>query len=145
MARGRILTDEGPIRDHLLAAKTIAVAWVSPKPDRDSHKVAIYLSDNGYRVLPVRPGQKRLLGLPVFRSLADITEPVDIVDVFRNAAHVMEMAKAALLLEPRLVWMQEGIEHFGAALMLNAAGIDVVMNRCIKVDHEQLCRGPIRA
>ncbi len=138
MTNGRILTEPAAIRDHLGSARTIAVAWVSPKPERDSHRVARYLQNAGYRVLPVRPGQKRLLGQPAYRRLADIGERVDIVNLFRNPRFIPEMAREALTLRPRLVWMQEGISHFEAAMMLNAAGIDVVMDRCIRVDHERL-------
>ncbi len=138
MKTGRILADPESIRHHLKASETIAVAWLSPKSDRDSHRVAGYLRENGYRIIPVRPGQKQILGETAYPSLQRIPTSVDIVTLFRNPSFILEMAKEAMGLNPRLVWMQEGIVHHGAALLLNASGIDVVMNRCIKVDHEQL-------
>jgi predicted CoA-binding protein len=134
---GRILADTESIRSHLKASKTIAVAWLSPKSDRDSHRVASYLIENGYRIIPVRPGQKQILGEKAYSSLDKISDSVDIVVFFRNPSFILEMAKEAGGLNPKLVWMQEGIVHHGAALLLNSSGIDVVMNRCIKVDHEQ--------
>ena len=138
MPTGRIITDPAAIADHLKAARTIAVIGLSPKPARDSHRVSRYMQGNGYRIIPVRPAQQSILGETAYATLDDVPPPVDIVNVFRQPAYVPEHAEQALRLKPRLFWMQEGIEHFQAALMLNAAGIDVVMNRCIMVDHEHL-------
>ena len=113
---------------------------LSPKPERDSHRVGRYLLDNGYAVIPVRPGQKEILGQPAYRSLGDVPGPVDIVDVFRRSEQIPPVAEEALKLRPRVFWMQLGIEDHDAALRLTAAGIDVVMNRCIKQEHEAMER-----
>lgn len=138
MSRGRILTAEEEIRSLLSSAKTVAVVGISPKPERDSHRVAAYLKDKGYRVVPVRPAQEEILGEKAYARLDDVPGPVDIVDVFRRPEQVPAHAEEALRLRPRAFWMQEGIEHREAAELLTAAGIDVVMNRCIMREHARL-------
>ena len=138
MKTGRILKAGEDIQTLLSNAKTIAVVGLSPKPDRDSYQVAAYLQQHGYRVLPVRPAQVEILGEKAYASLDDIAGPVDIVDVFRSSEQVLAHAREALRLKPKLFWMQEGIENHEAAALLTAAGIDVVMNRCIKRAHARL-------
>ena len=137
MSNGKILKDDFALKSILEQARTIAIVGLSPKPERDSHRVARYLQHKGYRIVPVRPGQKEILGEPAFRSLDEIDEPVDIVDVFRQSDQVMPHAQEALRLKPQLFWMQLNIENPEAADRLTAAGIDVVMNRCIKIEHEK--------
>lgn len=139
MKTGRIISDDNEIREILKKSKSIAVLGLSPKPDRDSHRVAKYLKERGYKMIPVRPGQKEILGEKAYPSLDDIKESVDIVDVFRNSDQIMPHAEEALRLRPDVFWMQLGIENIEAAKILTTAGIDVVMNRCIKVDHAKLC------
>ncbi len=138
MKTGRILNTDEDVKAFLSNAKTIAVVGLSPKPDRDSYQVAAYLQQHGYRVLPVRPAQAELLGEKAYASLDDIPGSVDIIDVFRNSDQVLPHAREALRLKPKLFWMQEGIENHEAAALLTAAGIDVVMNRCIKREHARL-------
>lgn len=138
MSRGHILTAEEEIRSLLSSAKTVAVVGISPKPERDSHRVAAYLKEKGYRVVPVRPAQEEILGEKAYARLDDVPGPVDIVDVFRRPEQVPAHAEEALRLKPRAFWMQEGIEHREAAELLTAAGIDVVMNRCIMREHARL-------
>ena len=140
MRPGKIITRDKDIRNILENSRTIAILGLSPKTGRDSHKVGQYLQAAGYRIIPVRPAQKQILGEKAFKSLDELKQPVDIVDVFRNPAMIEAHAIEALRLKPKVFWMQLGIENFRAALMLNAAGIDVVMNRCIKVDHARLFR-----
>lgn len=137
MNSGNVLTSADEIAERLASIRTIAVLGLSPKPERDSHRVARYMQENGYRIVPVRPGQAEILGEPAYAALGDIPEPVDAVDVFRNAKQIPGHVPEILAMNPRpgLVWMQLGIAHEGAAQELTAAGIDVVMNRCIKVDH----------
>jgi len=139
MKTGRIITRDDEIRNMLETAKAIAILGLSPKPERDSNMVARYLKANGYRIIPVRPAQKEILGEKVYASLDDIKEPVDIVNVFRNPAQIVPHAHEAVLLKPKVFWMQLNIENREAADLLTAAGIDVVMDRCIKVEHERLC------
>ena len=139
MKPGRIITRDHEIRNMLETAKGIAILGLNPKPERDSNRVARYLKDHGYRIIPVRPAQKEILGEKAYRSLDDIKEPVDIVDVFRNSAQIVPHANEAIRLKPKVFWMQLNIENREAADLLTAAGIDVVMDRCIKVEHERLC------
>jgi hypothetical protein len=140
MKTGRILTSDADIEAVLRAAKTIAVLGLSPKPERDSYQVADYLKKNGFRILPVRPAQTEILGEKAFDSLNDVNEKVDVVDVFRRSDQVMEHAREALALKPSAFWMQEGVENPEAARLLTAHGIDVVMNKCIKVEYERLVK-----
>ena len=137
---GRIVTDDSGIRKILAGARTVAVVGLSPKPERDSNMVGRYLKEAGYRILPIRPAQKEILGERAYGSLDEIEEQVDIVNVFRASHMIMPHAEEALRLKPKVFWMQLGIENREAAELLAANGIDVVMNRCIKVDHDSLCR-----
>ena len=139
MKSGKIITQDDKIRDILKNARTIAILGLSPKPEKDSNMVARYLKEQGYRIIPVRPAQKEILGEKVYASLDDIKETVDIVDVFRNPAQIVPHAHEAIRLKPKVFWMQLNIENREAAGLLTAAGIDVIMDRCIKVDHERLC------
>ncbi|MGD2030031.1 MAG: CoA-binding protein [Desulfobacterales bacterium] len=139
MKTGRIITRDHEIKNMLVTAKAIAILGLSPKPERDSNWVARYLKDHGYRIIPVRPAQKEILGEKAYRSIDDIKESVDIVNVFRNSAQIVPHAHEAIRLKPKVFWMQLNIENREAADLLTAAGIDVVMDRCIKVEHERLC------
>jgi len=140
MKSGRIITEENDIKEIFEKTRTIAVLGLSPKPERDSHEVAKYLKEQGYRIIPVRPAQKEILGEKVYASLDDIEEPVDMIDVFRNSTKIMPHAREALRLKPKVFWMQLNIENQEAADLLIASGIDVVMNRCTKIDHDRLCK-----
>ena len=139
MKTGRIITQDEAIRDILDTAKTIAILGLSPKPERDSNRVAVYLKDRGYRIIPIRPAQKEILGEKAYRSLDDIKQSVDIVNVFRNPAQIIPHAHEAIRLKAKVFWMQLNIENRDAADLLTVAGIDVVMDRCIEVEHERLC------
>jgi predicted CoA-binding protein len=143
LKKGEILTDDRQIRAVLEAARNIAVLGLSPKPDRDSHRVARYLKDEGYRILPVRPAQREILGEKAYGSLDDIDGPVDVVDAFRSSGQIMAHVPEVIRLRPKVFWMQLGIENPEAAKMLTDAGIDVVMNRCIKLDHGDLFKKKI--
>ena len=138
MKSGQIITEDSKIRELLETANTIAILGLSPKPERDSNMVARYLKDQGYKIIPVRPAQNEILGEKAYASLDDIKEPVDIVDVFRNPAQIMPHAHEAIRLKPKVFWMQLNIENQEAAELLTSEGIDVVMDRCIKVDHGRL-------
>jgi predicted CoA-binding protein len=140
MANGRLLDEDRDIRAVLEQARTIAIVGLSPKPERDSYRVARYLMEQGYKIIPVRPARKEILGERVYASLDQVSGSIDIVDVFRSPAQVLEHAHEALQLRypPRAFWMQLNIENREAADLLMAAGIDVVMNRCIKIEHVRL-------
>jgi hypothetical protein len=138
MPQAEIITDDARIRQLLSSARNVAVLGLSPKPDRDSYRVAEYLKSKGYRIIPVRPAQAEILGEKAFASLDEVAGPVDIVDVFRSPDQILPHAREAIRLKPKVFWMQEGIANREAAELLTAAGIDVVMDRCIKKDHERL-------
>jgi predicted CoA-binding protein len=140
MKTGRIITEDNEIKDLLEKSKTIAVLGLSPNPERDSNKVAIYLQKMDYRIIPIRPGQDEILGEKAYASLDDIDDSIDIIDVFRNPAQILPHAQEALRVNPKVFWMQLGIENQEAAELLIANGIDVIMNRCIKIEHDRLFR-----
>lgn len=115
--------------------RTVAVVGLSPKPERDSYKVARFLKEQGFRIIPVNPGQKEILGERCYASLTEIPKPVEIVDVFRRPEAVPEIAEEAIRIGARVFWMQLGIRHDEAARRLGAAGIQVVMDRCIMIEY----------
>jgi predicted CoA-binding protein len=130
------------IRGILNTVKTIAMVGISPKDNRPSYFAFKYLLERGYRMIPVNPGQAggEILGQKVYAKLADIPEPIDMVDIFRAAQHVPPIVEEALKLKPRpqVIWMQLGIRNDEAAAKAEAAGIKVVMNRCPKIEYGRL-------
>jgi predicted CoA-binding protein len=130
------------LRHLLTSVKTIAVVGASPNPARPVYGVMGYLIRAGYRVIPVNPGQagRDILGRSVFATLADISEPVDIVDIFRRQEALAGVVDDALALVPRpkAIWMQLDLRDDAAAAKAEAAGLTVVMDRCIKVDHARV-------
>ncbi|WP_170788309.1 CoA-binding protein [Ruegeria lacuscaerulensis] len=130
------------LTDILKRTKTVAVVGVSMNPVRPSYYVARYLSLKGYTVIPVNPGHagKDLFGNTVRASLSEIDEPVDMVDIFRRSEAVPPIVDAALDGFPNLrtIWMQIGVEHPEAAAKAQARGVDVVMNRCPKIEYQRL-------
>ncbi len=130
------------LKDILQRTKSIAVVGVSMNPVRPSYYVARYLSLKGYKVIPVNPGHagKMLFGETVRASLADISGPVDMVDIFRRSEAVPPIVDEALKAFPNLrtVWMQIGVENPEAAAVAEAHGVDVVMNRCPKIEYQRL-------
>lgn len=137
-------TDPRQVRDILLSAKRIAVVGLSPKPERPSHGVAQYLQRAGYRIVPVRPDPDgSILGEPIVPDLVAARKagPIDIVDIFRRSSAIPELVNDILAVRPRLVWMQQGVEHADSAARIEAAGIPVVMDRCLAVEHHSLVGG----
>ena len=130
------------LRDILTRTKTVAVVGVSMNPVRPSYYVARYLTLKGFTVIPVNPGHsgQRLFGAEVKASLSDIDTPVDMVDIFRRSDAVPPIVDEALEQFPDLqtVWMQIGVEHADAAAKAEARGVDVVMNRCPKIEYQRL-------
>lgn len=129
-----------PIAELLRSAHTIAVVGLSSKRSRPSYGVAEYLQHAGYRIIPVNPNETEVLGQKAYRSLDDVDQPVDIVDIFRRTEYVPEVVEAAIRKGARCVWMQEGIVHEGAAERARAAGLMVVMDRCTLKEHRKLGR-----
>lgn len=118
--------------DRILAeSKTVAVVGLSDRPDRPSHDVARYLQERGYRVIPVNPNVREVLGEPAYGSLTEIPGEVDLVDVFRRPEFVPGIASEAIRIGVKSFWMQEGIVSERARDELAAAGIAVVMDRCL--------------
>lgn len=124
----------------LKAVRTIAVVGLSPNPARPSHGVAQAMQAHGYRIVPVRPLVHEVLGEPAYARLEDIPFPVDIVDVFRAPEHVPAIVESCIKIGAPRLWLQDGIIHEEAALQAQAAGIWVVMDRCIWRDYRQLCQ-----
>ena len=128
------------VEDILRESRTVAVVGLSPKEDRDSHQVAKYLMEQGYRVIPVNPTVQEVLGERCYPSLSDVPEPVDVVDIFRRPDDVPPVVEEAIQKGARVVWMQLEIVHEQAARKAETHGLDVVMDRCIKVEHQELKR-----
>lgn len=129
------------IRRLLQQARTIAVVGLSDKPDRDSFRVAHYLKAHGYRIIPVNPNLTEVLGERACASLRDVPEPVDIVDIFRKPEAVPAIVEDAIAIGAKAVWMQEGIAHNAAADRARAAGLQVVMSKCILKEHRNAFGG----
>lgn len=122
--------------------RTIAVVGASERPDRPAHRIPAYLQAQGYRIIPVNPRGGELFGEPVRTSLAEIGEPVDLVNVFRPSAETPEIAHQAVAAGARVLWLQVGIESEEARVIAEAAGLVVVMNRCLGATHRWLGLGP---
>jgi predicted CoA-binding protein len=133
-----IVSDDAGIRRILETTKTIAIVGLSPKEDRPSNGVARFLMARGYTVIPVNPGQSEILGQPCYASLKDIPVKVDMVDVFRNADDVPPIAADAIAIGAKTLWLQLDIVHEGAAQITAAAGLDVVMDRCPKIEYPRV-------
>jgi predicted CoA-binding protein len=126
------------IAELLKSSRTIAVVGISSKRFRPSYGVAEYMQRNGYRIIPVNPRETTVLGEKCYANLGEVAERVDIVDIFRRAEFVPEIVDAAIRMGARAVWMQEGVVHEEAAGKAAAAGLTVVMDRCILKDHRTL-------
>jgi len=128
------------LRALLAGARRIAVLGAHVDPEKPAHYVPDYLHRKGYRILPANPvyAGRTLWGEPVRASLADISEPVDVLDVFRRSAQVADHTDEMLALRPGLVWLQSGIRNDAVARMLEDAGIPVVQDRCLMVEHRRL-------
>lgn len=126
------------IRAILTEAKTIAVVGLSDKPDRDSYRVAEYLQRAGYRIIPVNPAIREVLGEKAYASLRDVPEKIDVVDIFRRPDAVPPIVDDAIAIGAKVVWMQDGIVHNQAADTARAAGLQVVMSKCMLREHMRL-------
>ena len=119
-------------------ARTIAVVGLSSRRSRPSYGVSEYMQSQGYRIIPVNPNESEVLGERSWASLEEIPSPVDIVDIFRRSEFVPEIVDAAIRIGARGIWMQEGVIHEQAAAKARAAGLDVVMDRCILKEHRKM-------
>lgn len=126
-----------PILQILRDAKTIAVVGLSSDPRRPSHGVVAYLQSVGYRIIPVNPNETEVLGEKCYARLEDVPERVDIVDVFRRSEEVPAVADAAIAVGAKVLWMQQGIANETAAEKARAAGITVIEDACMLVEHRK--------
>lgn len=127
------------IRAILRDCRTVAVVGLSPRPERDSHRVARYMQAQGWRIVPVNPnaGGQTILGEPVYPSLTEAARHtrIELVDCFRNSTDIPPIVDEAIAIGAQAIWLQLGVVHEGAAARARAAGLRVVQNRCLMIDH----------
>jgi len=130
------------IRGILNTVKTIAMVGASEKENRPSYFAFKYLLERGYNMIPINPGRagQTMLGCPIYARLADLPQPIDMVDIFRASQHALAIVREALALTPRpqVIWMQLGVRNDEAAALAEANGVKVVMNRCPKIEYGRL-------
>jgi len=129
------MTQNDEIRELLIKSKTIAVIGLSSDPLRPSYGVSQYMQHKGYRIIPVNPNEKTVLGEKSCASLAEVPERIDLVDVFRRPEFIPEIVDEVIRLEIPAIWLQEGVVHQAAANKARDAGIFVVMDKCILKEH----------
>ncbi len=136
-----IVDDAAGLRRVLRANKTIAVVGLSASWHRPSYFAAKYMQERGYRIIPVNPAASEILGQRCYPDLAAIPEAVDMVDVFRKPEDVVPIAREAARIGARTLWLQLGVVNHEAAAIADAAGLDVVMDRCVKIEYARLYGG----
>mgnify|MGYP001963608669 CR=1 FL=1 len=118
--------------------KTIAVVGMSPKPERPSHYVAMYMKEQGYNIIPVNPGHNEIAGMKSFPSLLDITQTIDVVNVFRRSEFVLPIAESAVTVDAKALWLQDGVINEDGSAFAQKAGLLVVVNDCMLRRHRQI-------
>lgn len=121
----------------LMELKTIAVVGLSPKKERPSYRVAAYMIEAGYDIIPINPGQDEILGRRCYPDLLSVPRPIEIVNLFRRSDQVFPFVRDSVTIGAKGIWMQQGIFHEQAAIYAENAGLTVIMDRCIKIDHEE--------
>jgi predicted CoA-binding protein len=134
-------TDAPTLRRILTACRTIAVVGLSAEWHRPSYFAAKYMQQHGYRIVPVNPRYDEVLGERCYPSLTDIPHPVDLVDVFRRTEDVLPIAEQAIAIGAKCLWQQLGVKNLEADALARAAGLDSVMDRCVKIEHARLFGG----
>ena len=124
--------------DKIFTMRSIAVVGMSPKPQRPSHYVALYLKENGYNIIPVNPGHSEIAGMKSYSNLLEIPSKVDIVDVFRRSEHVVPIVKEAIKINAKAIWLQDGVINEEAAQVATSKNLLFVMNDCMLRRHHQL-------
>ena len=122
----------------IFAMRSIAVVGMSPRPQRPSHYVALYLKENGYNIIPVNPGHSEIAGMKSYSNLLEIPSKVDIVDVFRRSEHVVPIVKEAIKINAKAIWLQDGVINEEAAQVATSKNLLFVMNDCMLRRHHQL-------
>ena len=135
------MDDSEKIRRILAKSKTLAIVGLSAQWHRPSYFAAKYMQEHGYRVIPVNPMYDEILGEKCFKSLRDIPHPVDVVDCFRKSAEIPALAEDAIAIGAKVLWMQIGVMSPAARARAEAAGLEVVENRCVKIEHGRLFGG----
>lgn len=135
------MDDSEKVRRILARSKTIAVVGLSAQWHRPSYFAAKYMQEHGYRVIPVNPMYESILGEKSYQRLADIPEKIDIVDCFRRSAEIPAIARDAIAIGAKVLWMQLGVENAEARRKAEAAGLEVVENRCVKIEHGRFFGG----
>ena len=125
----------------LNSSRTVAVVGLSSKPDRPSYKVASYLKEQNYNIIPVNPTEKEILGEPCYPDLASVPMSIDVVNIFRRSADVPPLVEEAIKIGAKAVWMQEGVINEEAADRAREAGLMVVMDKCMLKEHRKLRSG----
>jgi predicted CoA-binding protein len=123
---------------NILKLKIIAVVGMSPKPERPSHYVSMYMKEHGYTIIPVNPGQTEIAGETCYPSLLEIPYKIDVVDVFRRPEHVLPIAELAVKISAKALWLQDDVINEEAAEIAERAGLLVVMNDCMLRQHRQI-------
>jgi predicted CoA-binding protein len=121
--------------------RTVAVVGVSSREDRPGYRVARYLKEHGYRIIPVNPRETEVLGERCYPDICSVPGPVDVVDVFRQPKYVPRVVTEAIRIGAKAIWMPEGIVHEAAARRARKAGLEVVMDRCMMAEHRRLSGG----
>ena len=122
----------------LNSSRVVAVVGLSAKPDKPSYRVGSYLKENGYKIIPVNPGIREILGEVSYPDLSSIPKPVDVVNIFRRSEEVPAIVEEAIKIGSKVVWMQEGVTNEEAAVRAREAGLLVVMDRCMLKEHQRL-------
>src|SRR5438128_11555500 len=136
-----IVDDIAGIRRILRTSRTIAVVGLSAKWYRPSYFAATYMQDHGYRIIPVNPRYQEILGEKCYPNLTAIAESIDLVDCFRKPGELVPIAREAVTIGAKVLWMQLGIRNDEAARIATDAGLEVVMNRCVKIEHARILGG----
>ena len=135
------MDDSDKVRRILRGTRTIAVVGLSAQWHRPSYFAAKYLQEHGYRIIPVNPGYPEILGEKCYKSLREIPEKVDVVDCFRRSAEIPAIADDAIAIGAKVLWMQLGVENGDARKKAEAAGLEVIENRCMKIEHGRFFGG----
>lgn len=132
------MNNDQEMREILLSANTVASVGLSSNDQKESYWIVAYLMDQGYKFYPVNPKADEILGAKVYKSLSDIPDKIDVVQVFRRPEDVPPVVEEAIKIGAKVVWMQEGIVNEDAAKMAREAGLQVVMNACMRATHKRL-------
>jgi len=132
------MIEDKELKEILSESKTIAVVGCSRDPKKAAHIVPKYLKDQDYKVIPVNPFAEEILGEKVYRTLSEIKDPIDIVNIFRPSEDCLEVVKNAIDIKPKVIWMQLGIKNTEAAKVAEKHGIKVIMDKCIFIEHKHL-------